>query len=277
MNKIVANLEVLPPADNAAIKIGDLYRKGRASMIDSVRSLQEAGRLLLAKKESLPHGQWLSWLSDNEDALGFGIRTADRLMRGAAAKAAKLDVNVEYGEAEAVRLNRLIWGNNVRGTQGTGDNEWYTPEKYIILACKVMGGIDLDPASSEKANAVVKAKRFYSEADNGLTQQWNGKVWLNPPYSQDRLGLFVDKMVEERSAGRVTEAIMLTNNYTDTGWFHKACEIADALCFTRGRIKFAGANGAECAPPQGQIFYYFGDNIRTFSDVFLEVGLILTP
>jgi hypothetical protein len=71
---------------------------------------------------------------------------------------------------------------------------------------------------------------------------------------------------------------MLTHNYTDTSWFHKACEIADAICFTRGRIKFVDADGNECGTPtQGQAFFYFGDNIKTFTKTFIEVGFIFKP
>jgi phage N-6-adenine-methyltransferase len=269
--------EVLPPLDKDAIDIGALYRKGCKGMADSVRYMIEAGRRLLAKKAELDHGEWIPWLEANADALGFETRmTATRLMNAAA----KCNVDVTFDDQKAIEASRTIWGNhNVRGTQGTGENEWYTPEKYILLARKVLGKIDLDPASSEKANKIVRANEFYSETDNGLTKQWNGKVWLNPPYAQPLIEKFVEKMVEERSSGRVTEAIMLTHNYTDTSWFHKACEIADAICFTRGRIKFVDADRNECGTPtQGQAFFYFGgDNIESFKKTFIEVGFIFTP
>lgn len=164
---------------------------------------------------------------------------------------------------------------NVRGTKGTGENEWYTPEKHIELARRVLGEIDLDPASSEIAQRTVRAGKFFDADKDGLAQDWFGRVWLNPPYAQPLISEFVSKMVEERCANNVSAAIMLTHNYTDTSWFHQAAEIADAICFTRGRIKFVDQGGNECAPTQGQAFFYFGDNSELFSATFLEAGFVV--
>lgn len=161
--------------------------------------------------------------------------------------------------------------------QGTGENEWYTPEKYISLARKVLGEIDLDPASSAKAQLTVGAAKYFSTEQNGLNQEWEGRVWLNPPYAQPLIGQFVEKLADERRAGRVSAAIMLTHNYTDTAWFHKGYEIADAICFTRGRIKFLDSNGGDCAPTQGQAFFYCGSAPDKFADFFHNVGFVVFP
>ena len=78
----------------------------------------------------------------------------------------------------------------------------------------------------------------------------------------------------EVNAGRATEAILLTHNYTDTGWFHAAAGRCAVLCFTRGRIRFVGASGEIAAPTQGQAFFYFGPGLDRFRASFGSFGFI---
>src|SRR5262245_18494348 len=219
--------------DIDAAKIGDLYRKSKSSMVESVRCLLEAGHRLAARKASLGHGAWLQWLEKNAEVLGFGERTARMLIRGANRKPAS-----DLSEDNALAINREIWGHVSPRTIGTGEVEWYTPPQYIELARTVFGEIDLDPASSDKAQETVRARQHFTVEQDGLRREWHGRVWLNPPYAFPVMGEFVEKLVEERAAERFTAAIMLTHSYTDTAWFHTASEIADAICFPRGRIAF---------------------------------------
>ena len=169
----------------------------------------------------------------------------------------------------------LAAAENVRGTAGTGENEWFTPVEYIEKARDVLGEIDLDPATHEMAQETVRAAHYFTKEDDGLAQEWHGCVWLNPPYAQPLISQFVDKLVEEFAIGRVTAAILLTHNYTDTGWFQKAAGLASALCFTRGRVKFYEPDGAIAAPTQGQAFHYFGDDVDSFRRAFASVGFVV--
>jgi|DEB0MinimDraft_10_1074344.scaffolds.fasta_scaffold11008_4 phage N-6-adenine-methyltransferase len=165
----------------------------------------------------------------------------------------------------------------IRGTQGTGQNEWYTPKEYIEAAKEVLDVIDLDPASSEIANITVKAKKFYSIDDDGLSRDWQGRVWLNPPYSQPQIGQFIEKLIEEIKSQNVPEAILLTHNYTDTKWFHAAQSRCAAICFTKGRIGFLSPEGQKAAPTQGQAIFYFGNDVHKFSKRFESFGFVMVP
>lgn len=161
--------------------------------------------------------------------------------------------------------------------EGTGIDEWFTPPAYIDAARSVLGAIDLDPASHPKAQAWIGATEFYTKANDGLTQDWHGRVWLNPPYSRELIGRFIKKLAQEIGNKHVKAAIVLTHNYTDTEWFHQAAAIATAICFTRGRVRFVDDLGNPCAPTQGQAFFYHGPNVDAFAKAFNTHGLILIP
>ena len=122
----------------------------------------------------------------------------------------------------------------------TGEIEWYTPPDILKSAYEVMGGIDLDPASSDaqQAQALVKAKQYFTIANNGLERPWHGRVWLNPPYARGWIDLFVEKMVTSYRSGEMSAGIMLTNSATETRWWQMAAGACDALCFRRGRVRF---------------------------------------
>lgn len=157
----------------------------------------------------------------------------------------------------------------------SGDNEWYTPPEYIEAARAVMGDIDLDPASTPEANEIVQAKKIFTEAEDGRMQEWNGRVWMNPPYSYEYISDFCEKLSDEFSVGRITEACVLVNNATETYWFQGLCQFAQAICFPAKRIKFwHPAKEEKASPLQGQAVLYFGDNVDLFMDAFRRFGVM---
>ena len=159
----------------------------------------------------------------------------------------------------------------------TGEMEWFTPSIYVEKARNVLGTIDLDPASCEAAQQVVNARRFFTVEDDGLFQDWQGTVWLNPPYAGKLIAAFAAKMLQQLESGNVAAAIMLTNGYTETSWFHNLARKSCALCLTAGRIKFVSPHGEKSAPTNGQCFFYFGDQRERFVAEFNDVGTILVP
>ena len=150
-----------------------------------------------------------------------------------------------------------------------GSAEWYTPSEYIEAAKRVMGDIDLDPASSTIANETVKAKKFFSADDNGLIQDWSGRIWLNPPFASGLIEKFIDKLL----ASDFEAAIVLVDNATETRWFRKLADSSSAIVFTTGRINFLKGGTYEAGTPtRGQCFFYFGSEPNKFFATFQQFG-----
>lgn len=179
----------------------------------------------------------------------------------------------EGKELTSVGLLRISTGAHVG--QSTGESDWYTPAEYITAARVVMGAIDLDPATTAEANEVVGAKAVYTVEDDGLQHPWRGRVWMNPPYSQPSISLFCDKLVKSYARGLVSEACVLVNNATETGWFQDLASVAAAICFPKGRVRFWHPKRESATPLQGQAVLYLGNNVAAFKHAFLPFGFVV--
>lgn len=155
--------------------------------------------------------------------------------------------------------------------------EWYMPRQYVEAARQVLGTIDLDPASCELANRVVKAERYYTEKENGLAQDWRGRVWCNPPYglinSKSSQGTWVRKLIRSYESGVTTEAILLVSAVPEKKWFQAL--YAYIICFTDHRIHFYNEHTIGAQPALGSAFIYFGKNKQKFIDIFSQFGSVL--
>jgi ParB family chromosome partitioning protein len=190
-------------------------------------------------------------------------------------------LNEEVKEAKEMpifsnSISEIIETNKPKAhvSNNSGENEWYTPECYIESAKLVMGSIDLDPASSIIANEIVKANKFYTQDEDGLSFDWYGNVWMNPPYAQPLIFQFISKLIESKE---INQAIVLVNNGTETQWGQLLLSNSSAVCFHQSRIRFIDKYGnLGQAPLQGQIICYIGSNIDNFVNEFKQYGTVLT-
>jgi hypothetical protein len=275
--------------DTDAAEIGTLYRSG---ITYGVLYMAEAGRRLKQKKEEVGHGNWLAWLEANADALGFdNDSTARRLMKAATlvaeAIATKIAANFAatdepnrelthvLEEDEAVEINRKIWGNTKPANYLSESVEWYTPKQYTDVVRELLGDIDLDPASNEKANAWIKAKQIYTAADDGLARPWRGRVFVNPPYGIENgksvAGAWCQRAIEQYESGAVEACVILVNSVHDQSWQEPL--FAFPVCLVDHRIKFLAGDGTENENPTNRnLFVYLGNDRAKFADVFSRFG-----
>ena len=128
-------------------------------------------------------------------------------------------------------------------------DEWTTPQEIVDELAVQYGPFDLDACARADT---AKAPLYYAQEHDGLQQAWEGRVWLNPPYSKP--GPWCQKAIEETQAGRAELVVALLPAATDTGWFHDYVKTHAELHFRRGRIKFLGWRGTPIgSPKQGSI------------------------
>ena len=115
--------------------------------------------------------------------------------------------------------------------------DWETPQD-LFNPLNDEFHFTLDAAAS---NDSAKVKKFFSEEQDGLSQDWGKNVvWLNPPYGLRKtpISAWVEKAYKASLTGATT--VMLIPARTNTNWFHEFC-LKGEVRFIRGRPKFGGA------------------------------------
>jgi hypothetical protein len=117
-------------------------------------------------------------------------------------------------------------GGHHRAYRGATD-EWLTPPEIIAA----LGSFDLDPCSPINRPWSTAAAHLTIE-DDGLSSNWSGRVWMNPPYGP-QTGQWLAKLADH---GRGSALIFAR---TETSMFHRyVWERARALLFLEGRLHF---------------------------------------
>lgn len=121
----------------------------------------------------------------------------------------------------------------------SGEQHWNTPTWLLDVLREVFGVFDLDPCAPTgiRRATSVSAKLLFTEADDGLTLPWRGKVFVNPPYGRT-LKHWTKKARSEVEQGRATLVVALLPARTDTAWWHGDVAHSATVIFLKGRLSF---------------------------------------
>lgn len=142
--------------------------------------------------------------------------------------------------------------------------EWGTPQYLFDTLNKQYGEFTLDAAASVSNH---KCDKYYTIEDDALTQTWEGRVFLNPPYGRGIIGPFIEKAYEEVNNGNAECVVCLLPARTDQDWFLDYCLPYGSITFMRRRVRFEGATSGAPFP---SIIVVFDCDMITESAINVE-------
>ena len=112
---------------------------------------------------------------------------------------------------------------------------WATPKEFFKKLDDEFH-FDIDVCANAENH---KCKKYYTEKQDALKQDWKGKVcFMNPPYGI-KIPLWIKKAYEESKKGATV--VCLVPARTETRWWWDYC-MKGKIRFIKGRIKFLGRN-----------------------------------
>lgn len=110
-------------------------------------------------------------------------------------------------------------------------DDWETPPE-IFEPLNNKYDFTLDPCCTDKT---AKCESYFTPREDGLKQRWEGRVWVNPPFS--KIPEWLDKINYEMFKHDVQLIVAILPAWTDRDWFHDKLQ-TKRIEFLRGRVKF---------------------------------------
>lgn len=151
------------------------------------------------------------------------------------------------------------------------NDHWATPPAFVAQLEARYGAFQLDPCATR---ATAKAPRFYTPRQNGLLRPWDGRVFLNPPYSE--VLPWVERAARLTRRGRCPLVIALLPPCVDTGWWHDWVLPYAQILWVRGRIHFLGENGkpAKATRSPNVVAVYEGPHVAPGQTLWTRASIL---
>lgn len=146
-------------------------------------------------------------------------------------------------------------------------DEFGTPPEFVRPLSEAVDGFDLDPASG--AERTAHASTRFTKEDDGLSREWFGTVWLNPPFSEKER--WVRRARAQVADENVQTAVVLLPVDTSTQLFHEHVTAAPVVCFVEGRLSFTGGDRN---PNFGILLAVFGEVSDQLLDALDRKGVV---
>ena len=141
----------------------------------------------------------------------------------------------------------------VAQTELTSD-DYYTP-KWIFDAMKIE--FDLDVACPPEGPLHTPCRAYYTQADDGLASPWNGRVFMNPPFSNTTP--WIRKFTAHANGIAVVQV-------SKALWFDQLWNDCDGIVILPARLKYVDPTGGNGSISIASSIVAFGvENVQAIS------------
>lgn len=128
--------------------------------------------------------------------------------------------------------------------------DWKTPGD-LFSALNEEFGFTVD-VCAQQWNA--QCERYFSPDTDGLSQQWVGVCWCNPPFDKTR-AQWLRKAWQSAQTGATVVVLMPFTIFADTLWWHSYGLRSSEIRFIRQRPTFVDSNGAKASMRCGVVVF----------------------
>jgi phage N-6-adenine-methyltransferase len=133
---------------------------------------------------------------------------------------------------------------------------WATPQDFFEKYDAIYK-FELDVCATKENS---KCKNYFTKEDDGLSKDWVGICWMNPPYGREIIK-WMRKAYESSLNGATV--VCLVPARTDTKWWHEYAMLGE-IEFIRGRLKFG--NQSNSAPFPSAVVIFNGKKVGDDND-----------
>jgi len=136
-------------------------------------------------------------------------------------------------QAMAAVSTRLKFGGSIELGCAVDADTWLTPQ-YIL---EQLGKFDLDPCAAQEHPTWTGADRYFTKLINGLAEKWEGRVFMNPPFSNT--SKWLRRHGEHGSGIALVPATVESQVGREVVW-----KKAEAVLLLHGRTRFCNPDGS---------------------------------
>jgi len=152
--------------------------------------------------------------------------------------------------------------------------DWFTPPEILEPTRELMGGIWLDPCTTDDNPA--RATCWYTKKEDGLFGHWMHGTFVNPPYGKELYKWIEKTVLEAADRLQIVLLVSASSRWDQERWQKIFSPNLTAMCMPLGRVKFLSANGVQMkSPPYPSLLFFYNIDASDVYEHFGKLGKVV--